>query len=79
MTAIEYAVLSSLIAVVIILAITGIGGELKPTFTTISGTMKIANANAASTPGGQSAHDDNEHEDDDDDDELEHDDDGHDD
>ena len=45
-TAIEYGLIAALIAVVIIAAITLVGGELNTTFTTIQGAL--ANANAGS-------------------------------
>ena len=44
-TAIEYGLIAALIAVVIIGAITLVGGELSTTFNTISG--ELANANAS--------------------------------
>ena len=46
--AIEYGLIAALIAVVIIAAITLVGGELNTTFTTIQGAL--ANANAGSWP-----------------------------
>ena len=44
-TAIEYGLIAALIAVVIIGAVTLVGGELSTTFNTISG--ELANANAS--------------------------------
>ncbi|MQA64931.1 MAG: Flp family type IVb pilin [Alphaproteobacteria bacterium] len=43
-TAIEYGLIAALIAVVIIGAVTLVGGELKDTFTTISTELEKANA-----------------------------------
>jgi pilus assembly protein Flp/PilA len=43
-TAIEYGLIAALIAVVIIGAVTLVGGELETTFTTISTKLKGANA-----------------------------------
>jgi pilus assembly protein Flp/PilA len=43
-TAIEYGLIAALIAVVIIGAVTLVGGELKETFTTISTKLEAANA-----------------------------------
>jgi pilus assembly protein Flp/PilA len=43
-TAIEYGLIAALIAVVIIGAVTLVGGELQTTFTTISTKLKGANA-----------------------------------
>jgi pilus assembly protein Flp/PilA len=38
-TAIEYGLIASLIAVVIILAVTGVGNSLNDTFTTVEGSL----------------------------------------
>ncbi len=43
-TAIEYGLIAALIAVVIIGAVTIVGGELKTTFTAVSDAMVTANA-----------------------------------
>ena len=43
-TAIEYGLIAALIAVVIIAAITVVGGELNTTFTSISTALQNANA-----------------------------------
>ncbi len=43
-TAIEYGLIAALIAVVIIAAITLVGGELKKTFTAVSDALVTANA-----------------------------------
>jgi pilus assembly protein Flp/PilA len=42
-TAIEYGLIAALISVVIIAAVTGIGTQLKKTFTTISTALSTAN------------------------------------
>jgi pilus assembly protein Flp/PilA len=41
-TAIEYGLIAALISVVIIAALTSVGGQLKAVFTTISGKLQAA-------------------------------------
>ncbi len=50
-TALEYGLLAALIAVVIIAAVTALGGEVKTTFTTVQQKMKGANDSAAESGG----------------------------
>jgi pilus assembly protein Flp/PilA len=43
-TAIEYGLIAALIAVAIIGAVSGVGGALNTTFTTVSGNLTAANS-----------------------------------
>ncbi len=43
-TAIEYGLIAALIAIVIIVAVTLVGGELKTTFETVEAALSTANA-----------------------------------
>ena len=49
-TAIEYALLAGLIAVVIILAVTNLGGELNEIFTDVEGELAGVNPDADTPP-----------------------------
>jgi pilus assembly protein Flp/PilA len=48
-TAIEYGLIAGLISVVIVVAITALGGNLSTLFTTISGKLTTANTAASGT------------------------------
>jgi pilus assembly protein Flp/PilA len=49
-TAVEYGLMVGLIAVVIIVAVTALGGQLKTLFESITGSLKGAGGGGAATP-----------------------------
>jgi len=52
-TAIEYGLIAALIAVAAMAAMGSLGNELTTTFSTVGGTLKTANEQAAAGAGGE--------------------------